>query len=195
MVLEIITIVIACLSLAISAITAWLTLLRKGTVRMTQPTMIFFGYDPDGSSKVFLRTLLYSTSKRSQIVESMFIRLQRGESSQTFNIWVYGNGSLARGSGIKVGPDGVTYNHHFLIPKDGTVYEFLAGDYVVEVYAALVNARSPILLYRLRLSLSSEHATALKDRNVGVFFDWGPDSQKYHAYIDIRPARRLSNAV
>jgi hypothetical protein len=74
---------------------------RRGTVRMTAPTVIFFG--PDGgpsedrklSAKVFLRTLLYSTSKRGRIVESMYVRLRRGESAQTFNIWVYGDTTLA----------------------------------------------------------------------------------------------------
>ncbi len=43
---QVIAIIISCLTLVISAITAWLTLLQKGTVRMTQPTVIYFG--PDG---------------------------------------------------------------------------------------------------------------------------------------------------
>jgi hypothetical protein len=76
--LEIIAIVIAILSLFLSVVTAWLTLLRKGTVRMTKPTMFFFGYDPEGMAKVFLRTLLYSTSKRNHVVESMFVKLKSG---------------------------------------------------------------------------------------------------------------------
>jgi len=81
-------------ALAISFVTAWLTLFRKGKLRMTKPTVIFFG--PDGSPsqrsglKVFLRTLLYCTAKRAHIVEGMFVTLRRGESVQTFNIWVYG---------------------------------------------------------------------------------------------------------
>src|SRR5215210_1514775 len=117
---ETISIVISCLALTVSGITAWLTLFRKGAVKMTQPTVIFFGPDMDGEPKVFLRTLLYCTAKRGQILESMFVRVRRFESSQTFNIWVYGDGPLARGSGLYVGQEGVTCNHHFLLPKDGT---------------------------------------------------------------------------
>jgi hypothetical protein len=42
----VIPVIISCLALFISGLTAWLTLLRKGTVRMTQPTVVYFG--PDG---------------------------------------------------------------------------------------------------------------------------------------------------
>jgi hypothetical protein len=86
----VIAIVISFLALIVSAMTAWLTLFRIGTLRMTRPTVIFFG--PDGPPrqadglKIFLRTLLYSTAKRAQIVEGMYVRLRRGESVQTFNI-------------------------------------------------------------------------------------------------------------
>ena len=119
---------ISLLALAVSVTTAWLTLFRRGTIRMTQPTVVFFGPDgPAGSPKVFLRTLLYSTAKRGQIVENMFVKLRRRQSLQTFNIWVYCDGPLARGSGLFVGDSGITCNHHFLLPKDGTDFKWLAG--------------------------------------------------------------------
>jgi len=58
--------VVSFLALAVSTLTAWLTLLRRGEIRMTLPTLIYFG--PDGGSRAeappekgFLRTLLYST--------------------------------------------------------------------------------------------------------------------------------------
>jgi hypothetical protein len=77
-------------ALAISSVTAWLTLFRKGRLRMTRPTVTFFGPDGPPSQgsglKVFLRTLLYSTAKRAHIVEGMFVTLRRGESVQTFHI-------------------------------------------------------------------------------------------------------------
>ena len=185
---ETITILISLLALAVSVVTAWLTLFRTGTVRMTQPTLVFFGPDgPDGPPKVFLRTLLYSTSKRGRIVENMFVRLHRGESIQTFSIWVCGEGALGRGSGVYVGEGGITYNHHFLLPSDGTRYEFLPGDYTVDTHALLVGNRKPILLSRVRLTLTDSHAAAMSDKRAGAFFDWGPDSTKYIAHIDTHP--------
>ena len=34
-----------------------------------------------GNAKVFLRTLLYSTSKRGKLIENMFVTVSRGETS------------------------------------------------------------------------------------------------------------------
>jgi hypothetical protein len=192
-----IPIIVASASLGVSAFTMWFTLLRKGNVRMTQPTIVFFG--PDGGSgepKVFLRTLLYSTGKRGRIVESMFVKLRRSESVQTFNIWIYGEKQqLVRGSGIHVGFEGITCNHHFLLPKDGTGYEFLPGDYVLEVYVSPLHAVGPVLLSKLNLVLTKEQADALKTKKAGVYFDWGPDSAKYHAHIDEQPKPTYSGTL
>lgn len=61
-----VAITISTLALVISATTAWLTLFRRGTVKMTQPTVIFLGPDMPTSRddgllpKIYLRTLLFS---------------------------------------------------------------------------------------------------------------------------------------
>jgi hypothetical protein len=194
----IIATIIAFLALIVSVTTAWLTLFRKGTLRMTRPTVIFFGPDGPPSQgagvKVFLRTLLYSTAKHAQLLESMYVTLRRRESVQTFNIWVYGDtGHLMRGSGLRVSEDGLTFDHHFVLPKDGTHFAFLAGEYIVETYAVLVNSQQPLLLSTTRLGLSQELATAIAN-GFGVYFDWGPDSKSYNAHIDSRP-RSLNTAT
>src|SRR5438105_7952779 len=135
---------ISLLALAISVLTAWLTLFRRGTVRMTQPAVIFFGPDPplDPNDppipKVYLRTLLFSTSKRGRVVESMHVALARNETHQNFNIWVYGDERLVRGSGLFVGETGIVVNHHFLAPKDGATFRFTQGNYRMDVFAQLV---------------------------------------------------------
>jgi len=185
--LSVVSIVIASLSMLLSASTLWLTLLRRGAVGMTKPTFIAFfqAHRVDGP-KIFLRSLLYSTARRGQLVESMFVRLRRGESSQTFNVWAYGERELARGSGIYVGHEGLTFNHHFLLPKDGTEFRFLPGDYVLEIHAALVNQK-PLLLQQIKLHVTDEHAAALKEKHAAVFFDWGPDAGTYHAHVNRRP--------
>jgi hypothetical protein len=193
--MPIIATVISFIALIISAVTAYLTLFRKGKLRMTRPTVIFFGPDGPPSQgsevKVYLRALLYSTAKRAQILENMYLTLRRGESVQTFNIWVYGEGGrLLRGSGLRVSEDGFTSDHHFVLPKDGTHFAFLPGDYLVEVYATLVNSR-PVLVSKTRLHLSQEQATAIGSGS-GIYFDWGPDSGCYHAHADSRRSPRNS---
>ena len=188
---------ISCLALVVSGATAWLTFFRKGQLLMTQPTVIFFG--PDGTrfdstkNKIYLRTLLYSTAKRGQVLESLHVSIQRNESKQNFNIWVYGDkGNLNRGSGLFVPQEGVTYNHHFLLPEDGANFQFLEGSYDLVVFAKLVGSQKPIKLYSVKLAVSSAQAADLADPNTGIYFDWGPDQQSYHAHIDRKPQNEAS---
>ena len=187
---EPISVSISIAALITSAVTAWLTLFRRGTVRMTKPTIVFFG--PDGGPKdvapakpkVFLRSLVYSTGKRGHIIESMFVTLRRGETRQTFNIWVYGDDKLARGSGVYVGETGVVCNHHFLLPEDGTRFEFLAGDYQLDVYASLVGRSKTLHLSSVHLAIGEQAGMQLKDPECGIYFDWGQDSQRYQPHVE-----------
>jgi hypothetical protein len=188
-------------ALTVSGVTAWLTLFRRGTVGMTRPTVVFFG--PDGGPregapprpKVFLRSLLYSTGKRGHIVESMYVVLRRGETRQTFNIWVYGDERLTRGSGLFVGDTGVVCNHHFLLPEDGTQFQFLAGDYRLDVFASIVGWSLTLHLADITLTLPEAAALQLRDPECGIYFDWGPDSRRYHAHVEkkgMRPGPRFA---
>jgi hypothetical protein len=184
--LEIVSVIVSFLALAISAVTAWLTLFRRGTVRMTHPAIVAFAHDtsPIICPKVFLRTLLYSTAQKGQVIESIFIKLRHGESDQIFSFWGYGeSSSLVRGSGLYVGQEGVAYYHHFLLPDDGTNYSFLSGNYTLETYATLVGRKQPCLLNTLHLSLTEDQSNALRDTSTDIFFDWGPESKIYHATI------------
>lgn len=160
---------------------------------MTLPATVYFG--PDGGTdpgiKVYFRALLYSTSKRGWIVESMYIRVRRGETSQNFNVWTYGEKQLARGSGLYVGEVGVVANHHFLLPSDGTDFKFLTGRHVIEVYASCVADPSPRLLQTIQLDVSADHAAAIRSNENGIFFDWGPDAKTYHAHLRPHPKPTL----
>lgn len=187
------SLIISFIALVLSGATAWLTFFRKGKLLMTQPTVIFFG--PDGTrfdsskNKIYLRTLLYSTAKKGQVLESLHISVQRNESKQNFSIWVYGDhGKLNRGSGLFVPQEGVTYNHHFLLPEDGANFQFLEGVYKLTVFSKLVGSKKPAPLYAVELSINQSHASELVNPNTGIYFDWGPDQQSYHAHIDTKPS-------
>ena len=189
--LYIMSLLFSCLALIISAATAWLTLFRKGKLVMTQPTIVFFG--PDGSrfdsqkNKIYFRSLLYSSAKRGQVLESLHISLQRNESKQNFNIWVYGDkGNLKRGSGLYVPQEGVAYDHHFLLPEDGANFAFLSGSYKLVVFAKLVGSTTCHELATINLTISETQAAQLTEPNTGIYYDWGPDQQCYHSHIDTR---------
>ena len=160
---------------------------------MTRPTVVFFGPDggEDGISKVFLRTLLYSTGKRGVVLEHLFIRLQRGETRQNFSIWVYGEKDLARGSGLFVGQEGIATNHHFLTPTDIEAFDFAAGDYQLEVFGKVVGKGSMMLLSTIQLSIDAHEAELLREQGHGIYFDWGPDAGRYQKKIENRQSRAL----
>ena len=168
---------------------------------MTQPTVVFFG--PDGNPrlgkkrplKVFLRTLLFSTSRKGQTVESLHVNLQRGESRQNFSIWVYGDGPLARGSGIFVPAGGIACNHHFLLPEDGAEFKLLAGEYRLRIFAKNVDDAGPRELACIPLRISDAHAAQLQDEHAGIYFDWGPDQQAYHPHIDMKAPDPLDDLL
>ena len=189
-VFSILALTISGLALVISAVTAWLTLFRRGTVRMTQPTVIFFGPDGPRSTrkslpKIFLRTLLFSTSKRGRIVESMYVTLSCKEIAQDFDVWAYGErNELVRGSGLFVGETGVEANHHFLISRNSDAFQFISGRCRLDVYAHLLGDRNRILLFSQALDVSSENADLLKRNDTGLYFDWSPHKMQYVSHID-----------
>ena len=168
-----------------------LTLFRRRKLEMMRPSFIAFHYERD-IPKVSFRALLYATGRHGYVVENMFIRLRRGELTQTFNDWAhveYGE-TTARpaGSAIQVSEEGMVYTHHFLSPKAEGNFRFLPGDYLIEVYANLVQQRQPLLLTSVKLSLLPEHSAAMEDQRTGVFYNWSPDLENYNAHIEIEPA-------
>jgi hypothetical protein len=159
---------------------------------MTKPTVIFFGPDGPGAdlNKVFIRTLLYSTAEKGQYIENMYIKLTRGETIQNFNVWVYGDNhdGLSRGSGLFVSKNGLASNHHFLMPKDGSNFDFKKGNYTLEVYVELVNAK-PRKIYSQNLTVDGQQGKELADKKAGIYFDWAPNTQTYQSHIDKGPKK------
>jgi len=116
----------------------------------------------------------------------MHATLARDESSQTFNIWVYGDERLVRGSGLFVGETGVAANHHFLTPIDGSSFHFIQGNYRLDVFAKVLGDSKPRKLFSQRLEIDRDAAGAPTDAHAGLYFDWGPDSGSYMSHVDKR---------
>jgi hypothetical protein len=134
--------------------------------------------------------LLYSTAKRGVVLEHLYVRLRRGETQQNFNIWVYGEKDLARGSGLFIGQEGMATNHHFLLPTDISNFDFSSGDYRLEVFGKTVECDRVHLLSSIEVSISSEEASKLREPGHGIYFDWGPDAGRYQTKIDGKPSRQ-----
>jgi hypothetical protein len=94
---------------------------------------------------------------------------------------------LVRGSGLFVGEAGISANHHFLAPRDGSSFRFTEGRYRMEVFAQLLGDRERMMLFSQTLEISREIAAQLAEPDCGLYFDWGPDSSCYMSHIDKRP--------
>jgi hypothetical protein len=155
---------------------------------MAQPPTIYFG--PDGvreHPKIFVRALIYGTSVRGRILEGMFAKLSRGDSVQTFPVWICGEekNKLGRGVGLSVTAAGLGLNHHFLLPRDDTIYRFLPGLYRLELFCVLVGGTHRLKLRSIDLVVSEGQAARLAaDKQSGLYFDWSPETARYHSHID-----------
>jgi hypothetical protein len=180
---------LSALALVLSGFTAWQTLFRRGTVKATRPTQIFFGPDGrdfGGKPKIYLRFLLYSTSPKGCVIESLFLRVRTAESVQVFPIWVFGVNELSRGTGMFVGPEGVAANHHFLLPSKSHQFKFHEGRYHLEIVGRLVATETDLILGNVELTLSERLAKSLLGPSTGVYFDWGGENNDYSSEEDNR---------
>jgi hypothetical protein len=182
---------ISVLALVVSGLSAWMSLLRRGALRITRPTFIAFNYDKVGPTgvakpKIFVRGLLYSTGARGRVVEHMFATLRLGDLAHDFIVWGHGNPSISRGSGLFVPPTGIAENHHFNPLDDAPDFRFLAGKYVLKVFAEVVAESRPRELCSVDLSVSTDAlATPLSDE-AEIWFEWSPNEKQYHARLETR---------
>lgn len=171
--MEIISIPISIVSLAVSLGTFWIAFVHRGRLKMTKPTIVFFGYDavPRPTPKVFLRTLLYSTANRGHVIEGMFVKVRREGYERVFSFWGYGETEkLTAGSGLFVGKAGFAANHHFVLSVHEAEYRFESGEYEIAVFANVVGRKTPVQLSTIHLTLEPNLAPALA-RNEGVLFE------------------------
>lgn len=174
-------IVISLMSLAVSVSTMYFAWLRRGRLCMTRPSVVFFGFDPvpKWTAKIFLRTLLYSTSVKGQVIESMHAKLSRDGIEESFSFWGHGEAAkITPGSGLYVGQTGVSANHHFVLSVHRSAYEFAAGTYTIEVFALLVGGLAPKRLSRISVEVDDQQAAALRERK-GVLFELQPEDGTY----------------
>lgn len=182
-----ISIVLSILAIVISIVTFWLTYVHKGQLGMSHPSLIFFGPEGNGP-KIFFRALLYSTSRKGQLVEYMYVKISRKEVSQIFDIWVYGEPQQLRiGSGLFVGESGATYDHHFICTNFDQNFLFFSGTYSLEVYVKLVNTKRARKLFQTSLEVSKSEAHELTTHRAGLMFNWGAESRQYTKRLDKKP--------
>lgn len=173
---------ISILSLIISILTFWLTRIHKGNLKMTRPSIIaFLGSNGDDEPKIFIRTLLYATSDKGQYIQNMFARLHGEATTQNFNIWAYGDNGVVRGSGLFASKSGLSVYHHFLLPKNEK-WQFIAGEYKLEVFAESINGKIK-KLFEQRLLLTEKQSYEIQCGKA-LYFDWIPNVKQYVSHTE-----------
>jgi hypothetical protein len=167
------------MAVIISFTVLWLTHLRRGMVKMTQPSLVAFVFD-NNSPKICLQTLLFSTSYKGNVIENMWIKLQNNKQCHCFTLWAYrGKGAeIIKGSGLFISRDGIPTMHYFLLNafKGGDI--FMEGNIRLQVYCDIINHKSKVLLGEVDLSFNKEHIPMLQNSS-GILFDWDPTAKKY----------------
>lgn len=185
--------IVSVVALIISLFTAWFTIFRRGTVRSTQPSLIAFCYDSVGmkhpQAKIFLRTLLFSTGKRGNVIESLFIRIREGSRREEFSFWGYGDKDLVSGSGgIFVPETGVATYHRFNPVDSDSLFLFSKGTYSLELVAKIIGRKQLTSLWTTTLEMPPVFSDPATELNKKVFFNWSPEQSRWLIQSDERPS-------
>jgi len=190
-----ITIVLAVGSFLLSLFTLWLTQLRHGHLKMTQPTLICLKREmPSVTPKIFLRTLLFTTASKGRVIENMYLIVHQPMGTFVFDFWGHTEaGKLTLGSGLFVGPTGVTSDHHFN-PRHGSEnFLFHSGEYRVEVYATTVGRKRSQKLIEVTFTVDGQQAAELiQILNRELYLFWNAETRTYEAQVE-RPPQRMPN--
>lgn len=182
--MQIISITVSLIALCASLFTLWFTILRRGSVLITRPSLVAFTYELVGGkipqAKIFLRTLLFSTGKRGWVVESLFLRVSEGGRCEEFSFWGHGDKDIVRGSGIFAPENGIVTNHHFTPLHMDRIFEFPKGVYTLELFVKLVNRTRALPLWTENLEIL-EDTLGTANCNNAIFFNWSPEKNKYIA--------------
>jgi hypothetical protein len=193
MLLEHLSPVISVIALIVSLFTAWFTILRRGSLRSTHPSLLAFCYEigPGESvplAKIFLRTLLFSTGKRGHVIEGLFLSVQEGSRQEEFAFWGHGETSnLVRGSGLFIPETGIGTNHHLNPVRHDVVFRFSQGTYKLELFAKLIGRESPVSLWRIEVDLPDGPFSSTIARDTMVFFNWSLEHRRNVASVQSRP--------
>ncbi len=187
--------IVSVIALSISLFTLWYSILRRGTIHSTNPLFVAILYDfakeKNPNAKIFLRTLLYSTSKRGQVIESLSLRVREGKRLTEFSFWGYGDKDLVRGSGIFVPDTGVATNHHFNPINLDMPFLFSGGTYSLELVAKRVGQKSLISLWSITLQVPAEPFANGPKEEAAIFYNWSLEQKRYVASIETSNQRHL----
>jgi hypothetical protein len=183
-------IAISLASLAVSGLTFWWAHLYRGRLRMVQPQLAVFGREPGSDEpRLWLRTLLHSTSARGHLVESMHVQVHAPSGSVfRFGLWgVRAGEKLTYGSGVLVTQTGDVSEHRFMLGNEPGDFLFWPGAYRCEFYATILGGRrpKPRPVAEVRFTVSEmDSATFRSQREAALWLFWNAETRTYVGRLD-----------
>jgi hypothetical protein len=187
-------------ALLVSIGTAWFNIFHRGTIKMARPH--FFALLPEDSLfggwlKFFIRTLVFSTGKRGRVIETIYLDLKHDGKTFPFYYWMYGEtDNLKIGSGIFVGPEGISANFHFVPTSPLSINDLSPGKYELSIRATLLGNKRSIDLGNISFELGAEEVSIFgKNKNKAIYYVWDIKTKKYRSRIDTRQPKSRSSSV
>jgi hypothetical protein len=173
-----------------SAVAFWFSVLRRGRVEATQPMILAFVKEPGTFGnlrlKVFLRTLLVSTGKRGNVIESLYLRIKQGNQDWELSFWGYGEKDLVRGAGLFVPESGFATYHHFSPIGPLELLRLSSGPCSVRLMAKVLNQGPEKCLWKVDLLLPQTKSEDFGSIDEAVYFDWAHGERQYTVTVEKR---------
>lgn len=141
--------------------------------------MIAFVHEGE-SPKIVIRSMLFSTAHRGNVVESMHATLQRETMTLTLAFWGYGESTvLQRGGGLYVGREGIALYQHFTTLPANYAHRFYPGPHTIRFFASELGKNGPQCLIEEKIELTEEMVKLLNEKSGGIMFNWHPQDSRY----------------
>ena len=147
---------------------------------------IWFCQKRTSTSKIFLRTLLFSTGKRGNVVENLFLRVKGNNNIEEFSFWGHGDTNLTRGSGLYVNESGIVTNHHFNPVNAEKLFLFKKDKYEIELVAKIIGKKKLKTLSEFTLIVPSDLFEKNISQNDAIYFNWSDEKNEYIVSIENR---------
>ena len=173
-------------TLIVTLLTFYGNRVDRGMVEVTQPQTIFLQpANRFGPSEIIMTALIRSTADRGKAIEHFFVRLCREESIENFTVSRYEDKGGFRPGAFFVDRQGLSSSFHFSSPGYGAWYDFLPGDYTLQVYAKCA-AEKELLVMEVHFSVTTELFRKMRSRKGRIEFVWSPDSRTYVGHVGAR---------
>lgn len=145
---------------------------------MTRPTVIYFGRDTSPARelppppKIYLRTLLFATSKRGRVIESMHVRLTRNEMHRNSTSGCMAMRRWSEGAASSSGRWASLRTITSSRPGMLVSFDSPQGQYRIEVFAHLLGDSHRTLLF----AQTFDRSTRLRTHNLSVLVQPPPFS-------------------